>query len=122
MLKYFGNSSSDVSLVQESRVVCEDAETSAQKASKSSGWNLAIAAATITDAEGISAGTAVASRSFFRMVGKHLEFIPDCFRSRICCTHVGGFCRGGIRDISIYLWCSEGLSRRNLDLLQCVPR
>jgi hypothetical protein len=111
-----------VSMIQEAKVVDGDACISAQKAAKTTGWGLAVSPALITEAGGVSAGTAVAARSFFGMVGKELDFIPNCFRSRICCSHVGGFCRGGLHVISLYMWCTEGLSKRNLDLLQCVAQ
>ena len=33
---------------------------------------------------------------------------------------MGSYCRGGVHLLSAYLFCNEGLSQRNLDLLQGI--
>ena len=66
MLKHLGISSADVTLFQKSRVIEEDAMTSAQKAARTSGWRSAVAPALVTDLDGISAGTPYCSSIFLR--------------------------------------------------------
>ena len=120
MQKFLGISSADVVMVQEARVVDGDAIVSAQRGAKRSGWGLALTSAMVTESNGTNAGAAIAARSFFGMVQRRLAEVPVRFQSRISCAHVGAFCKGGEHFISLYLWTSEGMSQRNLDLLQTV--
>ena len=53
-----------VMLCQEARVLAGEECTSTEKAARVSGWGLAITPATLTEAHGVSAGVAVAARSF----------------------------------------------------------
>eukprot|EP00973_Karenia_brevis_P068763 9559962-Karenia_brevis.AAC.1 len=52
---------------------------------------------------------------------KWLQY-AECVTHRVHCRHVGAVCKGGIYLVSIYLWTKEGLSKRNLDLLQAVAQ
>ena len=40
--------------------------------------------------------------------------------SRIVVRWLGTMCRGGVHLISVYLFFGEGLSQRNVDLLQSI--
>ena len=44
----------------------------------------------------------------------------DASGPRLCVRWMGGFFRGGLHLVSLYPWCTEGLSTRNLDFLQNV--
>ena len=69
---------------------------------------------------GVSAGVGIAARSHFGIVGN--QRVPLLAKAssdgRLGSVHVGAMGKGGIHLISIYCWCSEGLSQRNLDVLQ----
>ena len=115
--KYMGASSALVIMAQESRVADSDAIEAGERAAARLGWNLAITPAQVTIAGGVSAGVAIATRTHVGMSRRNLSFIPEPYRHRITCTHVGALCRGGTHFVSIYPWHSEGLSSRNLDLM-----
>ena len=48
--------------------------------------------------------------------------IPECAEGRIAACHVGAVCKGRFHILSVYLWHSEGLTARNLDLLQTLAQ
>ena len=54
------------------------------------------------------------------MSGFDISFVPEPFRSRIDCVHCGVMCKGGVHFLSVYFWCTEKLSKRNLDLMHYV--
>ena len=46
--------------------------------------------------------------------------VPDQAKHKFSIALWGAVCRGGVYVMSIYPWTSEGMSERNLDLLQAV--
>ena len=117
LASYLETSNSDVVMAQEGREDDPLTLLSREASAKKCGWNLYPVPALRTEADGLSAGVAIASRAFYGMSKGCLEGVPDTFKPRIACAHVGAFCRGGVHIISAYFWCAEGLSRRNLDLM-----
>ena len=84
------------------------------------GWGLAVTPAVCTSKGGISAGVGIAARSAYGMTVHQLGEIPECAEGRIAACHVGAVCKGVFHILSVYLWHSEGLTARNLDLLQTL--
>ena len=117
MLKYLSQSSAEVVLGQESKVCSGDSKVAAERAAATSGWGAVLSPARDTDAGGISSGVMCAAKSFIGMACNTCSDIPDLFMFRICCAHVGAICKGGVHFVSLYFWNSEGLSKRNLDLM-----
>lgn len=110
----------DALLLQEhhiaERAVCDQIEAARSWAR----WRLSVHAAVRTEAGGSSAGVGVA-------VARHtgLSVGPEagssaCVASRVQVRHWSGVCPGGVHLLSVYLYAGEGLSQRNLDLLQEV--
>ena len=67
-----------------------------------------------------SAGVSVTVRSSFgsgEAAGQSIDGSPPDSPGRLACAWVDGIVRGGILLLSMYLWHSEGLSRRNMNLL-----
>ena len=91
-----------------------------QRAATRGGWGLAVTPAVCTAKGGISAGVGIAARSACGMVEHDLGELPACAEGRIAACHVGAVCRGGF--LSVYMWHSEGLTARNLDLLQTLAQ
>ena len=91
-----------------------------QRAATRVGWGLAVPPAVCTSKGGISAGVGIAARSAYGMTVHELGEIPECAEGRIAACHVGAVCKGGFHILSVYLWHSEGLTARNLDLLQTL--
>ena len=89
-----------------------------ERAAKHQGWSMALQPARLTEANGVSDGTGVAVRSHIGH-GKPQHFLwHEDLDSRVHISWVGAFCKGGFYLISLYLHHTEGLSRRNLDILQ----
>jgi hypothetical protein len=109
VIKGLGTSTADIYLAQEAKCVDSAAMSAGQRAARVAGRNLSIVPALRTDADGVSAGVAMASKVFHGMTNCLLEHIPELLRSRIGCVHSGVRCRGGIHFLSVHLWCSEGL-------------
>ena len=85
-----------------------------------------MAACAVTAAQRISSGVGVSVRSHFGMARKdgsaNDDLLSDTDIGKIHCRWVGGACRGGLHVVSAFLRTSEGLSKRNLDLLQELAR
>ncbi len=116
---YLQKTSADACILQELRLrasECEQAERTAAWAK----WSLSAEPAADTDAGSTSAGVGVAVRSHLglAMPRRLLDF--EQLHSRVQVRWMGALCRGGLHLVSVYLWTSEGLSQRNLDLLQCL--
>ena len=120
--KYFGFSNAVVSLIQEAKLVAGASTISAQKTAKQFGWGVSVSNADVTDVDGVSSGVAISARCYFGMKQRFIDWCPKRFRSIIGCSHISGFCRGGLHCSSLYVWCIEGPSKRNPDLLQCVAQ
>ena len=50
----------------------------------------------------------------------HHGLVPDYVCHRVAAAHVGGLARGGVHVTSVYLHCGEGLTSRNVLLLEHV--
>ena len=96
-----------------------DAAGSEQRALRSEGWNAVINPAWRTAADCGSVGVGVAVKASVG-IRPHDGSVPCEFAHRICAAWIGGVTRGGIHVVSVYLHDSEGLSERNLALLQTL--
>ena len=121
-VEYLGRSQADFCLVQEFREADPVAIQAKQRAATREGWGLAVTPAVCTSKGGISAGVGIAARSVYGMTVHELGEIPECAEGRIAACHVGAVCKGGFHILSVYLWHSEGLTARNLDLLQTLAQ
>ena len=90
-----------------------------EQRARNKGISLALAACTLTEAGGHSAGVGVSARA-------HIGMSKCCAGSegdepRFVMRKMGAVCRGGIYCGSSYLECKIGIgARRNLDRLQCM--
>ena len=110
----------DALLIQEHHVVGEHACATIEASSARRRWRLSMQPAVCTPGGGASAGIAFA-------VVKQTGLAPSCelpradaISHRLGVRHWGAVCRGCIHLLSIYLYDGEGLSPRNLDILQEV--
>ena len=89
------------------------------------GWKIGGAAAVMTSAGKGTAGVAVLARSHIglgTMWQGQLDFSPRSSKGRLTAMWTDGILKGGMLLMSIYLWHSEGLSQRNLDILNAAAR
>ena len=121
-MAYLGRSQADFCLVQEFREADTMAIQAKQRAATRKGWRLAVTPAVCTAKGSISAGVGIAARSSYGMVEHDIGELPACAEGRIAACHVGAVCRGGFHVLSLYLWHSEGLTARNLELLQTLAQ
>ena len=121
-VEYLGRSQADFCFVQEFREADPVAIQAKQRAAAREGCCLAVTPAVCTSKGGISAGVGIAARSAYGMTVHELGEIPECAEGRIAACHVGAVCKGGFHILSVYLWHSEGLTARNLDLLQTLAQ
>ena len=119
-IDYLEVASADVVVVQEVKLADMAPCLAAERAAKRAGWSMSVVPAVRTERNGISAGVAVAARSHYGVAEKKgpCEGDPACSVGRLAANQVSIACKGGVHFVSMYLWCSEGLSSRNLDLLQ----
>ena len=116
---YLERSAADVVLLQETKCTSGRRTLAAERAAARAKWGLLVTPAVDTEQNGVSAGVAVAARSHFGMASHGCAAEgPACSRGRTAGGHVSIACKGGMHFISLYMWCSEGLTQRNLDLLQ----
>ena len=118
-LAYLQFSNADVVAFQESRVAGDSAR-SAERRAKHLKWNLAIHDGVCTEAGSFSAGVAVAVRQHVGHSNPPNLPWHDGMDSRVRVSWISALCKGRLFVISLYLWHSEGLSQRNLDILQHV--
>ena len=118
---YLEQCAADVCLVQESRVA-GDQLRAAERAAKRSRWNLALEPALHTEAGGLSAGTGVAVRNHFGHSCVLSDFRQPCIDTRLKVSWLRAYCKGGLFCLSACFWHSEGLSQRNLDLLEGIAK
>ena len=114
---YMEKSAADFALFQEMRIRGA-AIDSAVRAAKSSKWSLAVEGACPTEADSSSAGVAVAARAHLGHSDPVMLPGLEGLEHRVRISWVGSVIKGGLHLISVYLWHTEGLSRRNLDILQ----
>ena len=116
---YLERTAADACLLQEMRVRtvnCAQTERSAAHG----GWALSVGPALDTAAGSTSAGVAVSARSHFGLARSPGIHAIEVDRSRVIVRWLGAVCRGGIHLVSVYLYFGEGLSQRNIDLLQSI--
>ena len=108
----------DAILLQEHHIVGQDACSRLAQASTYPRWRLSLQAALATDRGGSSAGVAIAVARHTGL--SHSIDLPQraTMSHRLQIRHWSGLCKGGVHLVSVYLYDGEGLSRRNLDLLQ----
>ena len=90
-----------------------------QHKARRAGWT-AHGAPAVLCAQKSSAGVCIAVRSKFgsgKPSSLPVDASPGGSLGRLACTWIDGVVRGGLLVISMYLWHSEGLSRRNMELL-----
>ena len=121
MHKYLELTSADAVLVQETKMECDRFEHMRAMV-KHSGCQFVAANASVSGSNARSAGTAVVTKCFFGLTPAELSFFPEEFSSRISVAHVSSFMRGGLHFLSVYMWTNEGMSKRNLDLLQILAQ
>ena len=111
-----GRSQADFCLVQEFRETDTMAILAKQRAATREGWGLAVTPAVVLEWAlllGLRMG-------WLSMILEN--FLRVCAEGRIAACHVGAVCRGGFHILSVYLWHSEGLTARNLHLLQTLAQ
>jgi ribonuclease HI len=94
-----------------------------QHRSKKCGWKLHGAPAAKGDGGGDSAGVCIAANAQFELgaaTGLAHDLSPKGSEGRLAAAWVGGVLRGGIMLMTIYLWHTEGLSARNVELLEAA--
>ena len=119
-VKYIERTSADILALQETRR-SPDQIDSAVRVAAAKRWNLSLAAAVVNESTRCSAGVGVGARSHLGVACCSTATAPDPRLSARCHSRwVGAMCRGGLHVVSLYLHTAEGLSQRNLDLLQAL--
>ena len=118
---FLEQSGADVCFVQESRVAGDKLLAAERNAAKA-GWSLALEAAADTDAGSFSAGVGVAVRSHLGHAKSPLWHGDSRLEHRVKFSWMGGIIRGGLHLVSAYFWTAEGLSQRNLALLDSLAK
>ena len=120
-LAYLEHTGADIVLLQETRVRLARL-IAAQRQAKRARWSLAAEPACLTDAGACSAGVAVATREHLGHAHARDDIDDTTLAGRLRVSHVAAVCRGGMHFLSAYFWCSEGISPRNIALLQAIAR
>ena len=115
-------SSADIELLQELKVHDPQTLMSAVSAAKHEGWKLRPTLAHKTAADLGTGGVAVACRKHIGIIDNTELLVPEGLRHRICVSHIGAICKGGIHFISLWLRHTEGLSEENLMILYAVAK
>lgn len=102
--------------VLRTKSAAEEAERSANLA----GYHACVHASVTTEASGLSAGAAVCSAWQFGLTDPLTPIACRPCASRFVAMHWHGVLKGGFLLCSLYLHDGEGMSCRNLDLLQEV--
>jgi len=114
------NVATDALLVQEHRLASAEACASAELAAAYRRWRISLVPAQLTEAGGSSAGVGFAVAKHTGLARSMESPAQDDTEHRFAMRHWGGLGRGGAHLASLYLHDGEGLSARNLDLLQFV--
>ncbi len=121
LITYLESTAADGVFGQEMRVRDENLKA-AERGARQGGWDMSVEPAEPTEADSTRAGVAVAVRTHLGLSWSLNPFWDASLDSRVKVVWMGSYCKGGIHLGSVYLWCSEGLSQRNLDLLQFLAR
>ncbi len=120
--RYLELTAADVCLHQEVKRRRGQQADEAEDTAASLGWSTSIEPSLITTAGALSAGVAVSVRSHLGIARSKHALDDPVLAHRLVVRWVGSICRGGVHMASMYLWTKEGLSERNLDLLQAAAR
>jgi exonuclease III len=109
--------------IQETRIKEPAAATAARSWCKRQGYDcdMSLGLATAEGATEVSAGVALATREGLGVITSHAEVLAP-FATRVLARRVAIGPRQGTEVVSLYLWDSEGLSPRNLALLEAVGK
>ena len=120
VLQHLQSSAADLCLAQEVRTPSAESCKAQERNAKRAKWGLCITQAIVTEEGGVSAGVGIAARSHFGMFENRRAplLAKASSEGRLGSVHVGVIGKGGLHLLSIYCWCSEGLTQRNLDVLQ----
>ena len=88
---------------------------------KSAGWNLIGAPAASEHSAGASISTRCAYHTGLTKNARE-DFSPKASPGRVATAWVDGIIRDGILLISVYLWNTEGMTQRNIDILHAAGR
>jgi hypothetical protein len=88
------------------------------------GWKIGFVPATTGSGGGSSAGVYIAVPSYvgFTFLGGATcwDFSPAESRGRLAAGWANILVKGGVMLMSAYMWCGEGMSQRNRDLLEAM--
>ncbi len=118
--RYVEMSAADVLMIQELKLRDGDPTLAAQRAAAGMGWQLSAESCDVTDLGYASAGVGIAVRSHMGMSLPPVPMLHPSLKHRVHVRWVGSICKGGVFMATAYLWNGEGLSERNLDILQAV--
>ena len=117
-LVYLDRSAADVCIVQELRLANAQF-LQAERTAAWAQWSLSAGLAATTLSGSTSVGVAAAALSQLGWLLPRQAVDVDELRTRVQVRWMVADCRGGLRLLSVYLCCGEGLFQRNTDLLRC---
>ncbi len=122
-MKYLDVTAADAVLIQEARKLAAH-KAAAEREAARAGWRTSITAAEATDAGGTTAGLAVAVRRHIGLarLGGATEDDDVEMASRVHVRWMGGVMKGGLHLITAWPHNSEGITERNLDILDRVAQ
>ena len=111
--KYLERTQADFVAIQETTVT-DSESVDIEQTARNSGWETAIGACAITEADGKSVGVAICGRTHVAMKNSICnEAWPELLNQRFILKHVAAVCRGGIHMGSWYLTsCTAGGQRQ----------
>ena len=118
---YLEQSGADVCFVQESRVAGAK-RLAAERAAAAAKWSLTLTDAGGTMAGSFSAGVGVSVRSQLGHAATPLECIDANLDHRVKISWMNAVAKGGLHLVSAYFWTGEGLSQRNLAMLESLAK
>jgi len=115
-------SSADVVALQETKTTDSETRDRQECAKNAQGWNAKINLAAITEEGGRSAGVAIMAKKHIGFSSAASDSINARLRSRISTAWVNTSRKGGLHVISVYLWTSEGMSPRNIEIMTEISK
>ena len=109
----------DVVMAQETHVVGDQVASFRHKLERA-GWKVIGAPAVATVGRGSSGGVMVAARAKIGLGYAPGDSSGVVVEGRIAAAHVAAGCKGGLVCYTVYLYPSEGLSDRNVKLLESL--
>ena len=89
---------------------------------KRAGWKVLASPATSTAVGGTQGGVLIATKSRMGMGLAPGDSCVTLVAGRLMACHVDAMCKGGVVVYNAYLWTSEGLTARNVDILEVLMR